>query len=314
MGRNHARVLSGLTGVRLVVGVDPVVDAPAELSIPTVKSVGEAIGFDLDMAVVAAPTSLHAEIGHQLASASVHTLIEKPLATSALDAFDLARAFASRGVVGCVGHIERYNPAIREIRTRFMEGAVGDLLQISTRRVGYIDRSRVPDVGVVLDLASHDIDLAMWVSGRRYSNIDARLKYLAGTDGCEDLAVLLGQLSSGVITSHFVSRASPFKERLLTLTGDCGVLQADTVSSSVTWIRRSSVIGMDEYPLDWPRTPISREDRAVYLSTDPEPLWVELDNFRRAVLGEDASIVSMFEGASVVQTAECALQSGSRNR
>ena len=109
----------------------------------------------------------------QLAEAGVHALIEKPVAPDAASARRIAQAFTSRGLVACVGHIERYNPALQEMRRRLANGELGELYQIATRRQGPFPE-RIADVGVVLDLATHDVDLTAWVAKRPYASLSAR--------------------------------------------------------------------------------------------------------------------------------------------
>jgi len=174
MGRNHARVLQIVDGVELVGVAEPNGDGNNMLrGIPVVPTVAELIGVGLDYAVVCCPTGLHEEVGLQLAEAGVPALIEKPLAPSVEASRRLVDAFESAGLVAGVGHIERYNPALQSLRTRLESGELGDVYQVVTRRQGPFPH-RIADVGVVMDLATHDIDLTAWVTGQAYTSISAR--------------------------------------------------------------------------------------------------------------------------------------------
>ncbi|GAB6985377.1 hypothetical protein JCM10369A_19010 [Nocardioides pyridinolyticus] len=137
IGRNHARLLNSLDGVTLVAVADPAGDkhgtAGAAKVVPTVA---EMIDHGLDFAVVATPTIYHLEAGLQLAAAGVPTLIEKPLATDVEESRQLVDAFEGAGLVNAVGHIERFNPALRALRARLEAGEIGDLYQVATRRQG----------------------------------------------------------------------------------------------------------------------------------------------------------------------------------
>ncbi|MFF4176424.1 Gfo/Idh/MocA family oxidoreductase [Streptomyces sp. NPDC001750] len=171
MGRNHARVLHGLEGVELVAGADPVAapgSAPA--GVPLVRSVAELAAAGIDYAVVACPTALHEEVALDLAERGIHALIEKPLAPSVRSAETIGRAFEKHGLVAAVGHIERFNPALRELRARLELGELGEFLQVVTRRQGPFP-ARIADVGVVYDLATHDIDLTAWLTNSRYESV-----------------------------------------------------------------------------------------------------------------------------------------------
>ena len=118
MGHNHARVLSVLDDIEFVGAADPVVDDErVSHGAPIVGCVDELLALRPDYVVVATPTATHHCLGLRLAEAGVHALIEKPLAPTVEGAQCLIDAFRSRGLVGGVGHIERYNPALQSLRT-----------------------------------------------------------------------------------------------------------------------------------------------------------------------------------------------------
>ena len=176
MGRHHARVLSELDGIELVGITDP--RCPDEGG-RFVHDVEALIRSGLDMAVLAVPTALHEPIALLLADAGVHALVEKPVAPDPAAAQRMAKAFDAAGVIGCVGHIERYNPALQEMRRRLADGELGEVFQVTTRRQGPYP-TRVEDVGVVLDLATHDVDLTAWVTQRDYADLSARTAHRSG--------------------------------------------------------------------------------------------------------------------------------------
>src|SRR5690606_6327732 len=137
MGRNHARVLGGLDGVDFVGIFDPAPNVPdAVEGHPVVHELDDLIALGIDYAIVAAPTVFHLEIGTRLAEAGIHALIEKPVASTAEDSRTLRDLFAAKGLVGGVGHIERYNPALQAARQRIADGMLGEIYQIATRRQG----------------------------------------------------------------------------------------------------------------------------------------------------------------------------------
>src|SRR5437764_4718086 len=189
MGRNHLRVLRELPGIEVVGAADPSPAARSAAPLDTVTAdVDELLGLGLDLCVVTAPTLAHVPIGLRLAAAGVHALIEKPLAADSASCLALAEEFERRGLVGCVGHIERYNTALRALRDRLPE--LGPLFQIATRRQGPFS-GRIRDVGVVMDLATHDIDLTCWVTGSSYLQVAAFTASPKGR-GHEDLVTVSG--------------------------------------------------------------------------------------------------------------------------
>ena len=117
------------------------------------------------------PTGDHLEVGLALADAGVHALISATCETSPA-ARQLRDAFAAAGLVGAVGHIERFNAALQELKHRLAHGQAGEIFQIATRRVGPFP-ARIRDVGVVKDLATHDIDMTAWIADSPYAHVQA---------------------------------------------------------------------------------------------------------------------------------------------
>ena len=221
MGRNHARVLTSMDGVDLAAVADPASTAPDSAIGPKVlSSVDDLLAAGIDYAVVAVPTAYHLEVGLQLAEAGVHALIEKPLADSTENAERLAIAFEKAGLVGATGHIERYNPSLQSARKRLEAGDLGEVYQIATRRQGPFP-GRISDVGVVKDLATHDIDLTMWVSQRDYQSVAGQTAHRSGREH-EDLVAFVGLLEGEIVTNHLVNWMSPLKERVTIITGERG--------------------------------------------------------------------------------------------
>ncbi|MFP5333964.1 MAG: Gfo/Idh/MocA family protein [Actinomycetes bacterium] len=308
MGRHHARVLRSLEGVELV-GVADSGGDPHRVAtgLPVAADVTELLEQDLDMCVVAVPTALHEEVGLQLAEAGVHTLIEKPLASDVTAARRVAAAFEARGLVGCVGHIERYNPALQSLRTRLANGDLGSVYQIATRRQGPFP-ARIADVGVVKDLGTHDIDLTAWVAQQEFAAVAARTAFKSGREH-EDLVALVGQLQDGTVTSHLVNWLSPMKERVTIVTGEKGTFVADTLTADLTFYANATV------PTQWESIAgfrgVSEGDMVRYAIPKPEPLRTEHEAFRDAVLGKPSDIVTMRSGLATVAVAEAVLESAS---
>jgi UDP-N-acetylglucosamine 3-dehydrogenase len=306
MGRNHARVLASLDGVRLVGIADPHPSADTTTyAAPLVPDVETLIGLGLDYCVVAAPTALHESVGAALAEAGVHALIEKPLAPDSPAAERLSKLFADRGLIGGVGHIERFNPALQEMRRRLDAGQLGDVFQVVTRRQGPFP-ARIADVGVVMDLATHDIDLTTWVTRRAYTTVAAHTAHRSGRDH-EDLVAVVGGLEDGTVASHLVNWLSPMKERVTVVTGERGCYVADTLTADLTFYANSSV------PTEWEALQnfrgVTQGDIVRYAIAKPEPLRAEHEAFRDAVRGLGAQIVTFEEGVRTVRTAEALLNS-----
>lgn len=306
MGQHHARVLSSLDGVDFVGIADPACESPPLLcSAGVVPHLDQLLDRGLDMCVVAAPTTMHEALGLRLAAAGVHTLIEKPLAADEAGAVRLAAAFDVAGLVGVVGHIERYNPALQNMRTRLEHEELGTVYQVSTRRQGPFP-ARIADVGVVKDLGSHDIDLTMWVTGSGYDSVSAYTAFRSGRSH-EDLVVVAGRLVDGTVTSHLVNWLSPNKDRVTVVTGARGSFVADTLTADLTFFENGSVATTWDAVAKF--RGVSEGNMIRYAFPKPEPLRAELEAFRDAVLGEDSQIVTMAEGAVALAVAEAVLVS-----
>jgi predicted dehydrogenase len=306
MGRHHARVLGSLPGVDLVAVADPGGDTHGVAGDrPLEDSIEGLIEHRLDYCMVAVPTIYHEPVGQALAAAGVHAIIEKPLAQDTPSAVRLANAFKDAGLVGAVGHIERYNPALQQARARLEAGELGDVYQVTTRRQGPFP-ARIADVGVVKDLGTHDIDLTAWVTQQTYTSVAARTAYKSGRQH-EDLVAVVGQLSGGTVTSHLVNWLSPLKERVTIITGERGAFVADTLTADLTFYANG------ELPNTWDDIAnfrgVSEGDVIRYAIAKPEPLRVEHENFRDAVLGKDADIVTMEQGLTTVRVAEACIES-----
>jgi UDP-N-acetylglucosamine 3-dehydrogenase len=306
MGRHHARILRSLEGVELVAVADPGGDPHgAAGGMEILPDVEALITVGVDYCMVAAPTAIHEEIGLSLASAGVHAMIEKPLAADVESARKLAEAFESAGLVAAAGHIERYNSALQNLRVRLEAGELGDVFQIATRRQGPFP-SRIADVGVVKDLATHDIDLTAWVAQAAYASVSARTSHKSGREH-EDLVAVTGLLVDGTVTSHLVNWLSPMKERVTVVTGERGAFVADTLHGDLTFHANGII------PTEWDDIArfrgVTEGDMIRYAIAKPEPLRTEHEAFRDAVLGKDADIVTMWQGLAAVRVAEAVLES-----
>lgn len=311
MGKNHVRVLSGLRGVELV-GVAEVLDfeqGSTGRDVPIYRGIRELLQSGLDYCVLAVPTSIHFEMAKILAESGVNALIEKPVTLNSKDAFELSQIFSSQNLVAGVGHIERFNPAVQEARLRMSYGFLGDLHHIETRRLSP-NPKRIVDVGVVHDLATHDVDLATWLTGQHYSSIQARI--LRHSDsGLEDFVVAIGNLSDSTVVSHSVNWINPFKERRVAITGEKGCFVIDTLTADLSFYSNTSE-SIDMSELAHLRGE-SEGDMVRFAIAKKEPLVLEHESFRDSLLGIDSGTVTIDEAARVMQVIEAILESDYSN-
>ncbi|MDJ0925026.1 MAG: Gfo/Idh/MocA family oxidoreductase [Acidimicrobiia bacterium] len=301
MGRHHARIWRQMEGVELVACADPAGDTwRAAVGVQVVPDVEDLIALGVDAVSVVVPSNHHEAVGIALAEAGINALIEKPVADSVAAARRLAKAFENAGLIGAVGHVERCNPALIEMRRRLHNDELGQVYSISTRRVGPFP-TRINDVGVVFDLATHDIDLIRWLCGPFDTLHSVSQSVVDGPQ--EDLVEVVGILESGVVATMSVNWVSPVKERRVSVVGTRGAFVADLLSADLTFHENGDV------PTDWDELSrlrgVTEGNRTTFALHKREPLAVELEAFRDAVLGDrDATIVPLSDGVGVLEMAE----------
>jgi UDP-N-acetylglucosamine 3-dehydrogenase len=307
IGRHHARLLQTSPRVVFAGAVDPGGDRfgalhDACLLHPDVD--GLLAAGRPDFAVVALPTEAHLPAVRRLAEAGVHVLVEKPLAASVSEAEELIAAVRAAGVHAAVGHVERFNPALLALRERIEE--VGEVVLVATERVGPFP-DRIRDVGVVKDLATHDLDIVRWLASSPVATVSAQTAHRMGREH-EDLVLVVGRLASEVPFTCTVDWLSPTKRRQSRVLGDRGMLVADTLSADLTLFRNGSVTS--EWTTAQALRGVSEGDATRFALSRREPLLVELEAFCDLLAGdEDAPVVTLEEGLEVVRCAEAVLAS-----
>jgi UDP-N-acetylglucosamine 3-dehydrogenase len=306
MGANHIRVLANLDGVELIGVADSAgISRALPSGVKVVNTVDELIKLKIDYCVISAPTASHEEIALKLINHGIHLLIEKPLAHTYESALRIVEAASKRNIIGAVGHIERYNSALQQARKRVQSGDLGVIYQVATRRQGPFP-SRIADVGVVKDLATHDIDLTSWITGKEYIQVSAHSAFRSGRQH-EDLITVSGLLEDSIVINHLVNWLSPLKERKTIITGEKGTFVADTLRADLTYYENGQ-IDISESEMARFRG-VTQGDVHIFAFEKPEPLFVEHSNFLNAILGKRADIVTLEAGATTVKIAEAVVES-----
>jgi UDP-N-acetylglucosamine 3-dehydrogenase len=232
MGSNHARVLSGLPGVALVGIVDPLPEhrarATAMVGCRAFESLDEMFDEGVDAITIAAPTHLHHEIALACITRNIHILVEKPVASTVQEGQDIVNAARSAGVTLMVGHVERFNPAVAAIKQAI---AGEDILSIGITRVGPFP-PRMSNVGVVIDLAVHDIDLIRWFTESDIIEVQPQLSSAIAER--EDIALLQFRTASGVLAHINTNWLTPFKARNVTVATRGKYVMGDLLTRQVT--------------------------------------------------------------------------------
>jgi len=232
MGANHARVFSGLPDVTLVGVADPNSQqrelVTRILGVPAVEDIDELLGPGLDAVTIAAPTHLHHELALKCIERGIHVLIEKPIASNVEEGRAMIAAAKRRGVKLMVGHVERFNPAVQAIKDAIRDE---DILSIGITRVGPFP-PRMSNVGVVIDLAVHDIDLIRWFTDSEIVEVQPQLSSAMAER--EDIALLQFRTASGVLAHINTNWLTPFKARTVHVATRRKYLIGDLLTRQVT--------------------------------------------------------------------------------
>jgi len=232
MGSNHARVLAGLPGISLTGIVDPLAahrTRAAELvGCTTFEDIDQLVAAGVDAVTVAAPTHLHHDISLDLIGRGIHVLVEKPIASTVEEGRAIVDAARKAGVTLMVGHVERFNPAVAAVK-QAIKGE--DILSIAITRVGPFP-PRMSNVGVVIDLAVHDIDLIRWFT--ESDIVDVQPQLASAVAEREDIALLQFRTESGVLAHINTNWLTPFKARSVTVATRGKYVMGDLLTRQVT--------------------------------------------------------------------------------
>ena len=302
MGAHHARLYRAIDGVELVA----VADQSNEL-----KAIAEQYGcagyrghFELlererpDLVSVAVPTSGHLEVVLEALRAGCHVLVEKPIAATSEQGEQLARAAEAAGLVLAVGHIERFNPAVRRLRDLIDAGTLGRITSCVARRVGVMP-PRVRDADIVIDMAVHDVDVLGYLLGSHPDRVRATGGRAWLSDRTDHAEILLDYGGIGCFIQ--VNWLTPVKIRTLAVTGESGYCELNYVTQELLHYRAP-----DAGPVGTFEEFVRRygETEAELISAPrEEPLRLEIEGFLAAVRG-DGRIVSPADAIAALRIAE----------
>ena len=247
MGRNHLRVLSDLEGVELVAICDAdahqLEAASRKHGVPGYRTWDEMLDREkLDAAVVAVPTKFHCEAGMAALDHGLHALVEKPSASSLEEGRRLVAAAKRAGKLLAVGHIERFNPAVRELQRRLDAGEGGRIYQLQAVRDGPF-ASRIRDVGVTIDLATHDVDVMRHLAGSDVHRLYAETEQRIHTER-EDMLNALLRFENGIVGVLQTNWLTPTKIRQLTVLGERGMFVCNYLTQDLTFYKNAEIDDM----------------------------------------------------------------------
>ncbi|MGD0765484.1 MAG: Gfo/Idh/MocA family oxidoreductase [Dehalococcoidia bacterium] len=310
MGVNHVRVYNEIEGVELVAVADVALERLEMVRRGGGPRVYEDYGRllaeeRLDVVSVCVPTRLHLEVALAVIAKGVALLVEKPIAATLDEGREMARAAREAGVPLMVGHVERFNPAVLEVKRRLQAGELGRVFQVFARRTGPFPK-RVRDVGVVHDLAPHDIDIMRFLLESEVERVYAETEQRISTEH-EDMLSGLLRFRNGAVGVLDVNWLTPIKVRQLSVLGERGLLLVDYLGEEVCFYRKAppETAGADAAPGSAPQ-PL-RFERG-------EPLRLELESFVTAVRRGEEPPVSAEEGLAALEVASLLVESARGGR
>ena len=315
MGRNHARVYAEMPAIELV-GVSDLNETAADKIARQYNCQAFTDYVTLldktkpDLLTIAVPTAEHLAVAMVAIERGIHLLIEKPIAFSVAEGQAIIDAAKDAGIVLMIGHIERFNPAVTALKTHLADGELGRVFQIDARRQGPFP-ARVQDVGVVIDLAVHDLDVMRYITGEEIERVYAETERRIHSSR-EDLLTGLVRLSDGAVGTLMINWLTPTKIRELTVTGERGMFRVDYLTQDLYFFENGTTSTADWHLRDLRGVTEGRMIR--HLVHKREPLRAELEAFVAAAQGESGVPITGEDGLQALRLAQAIVQSGEDNR
>jgi predicted dehydrogenase len=245
LGRIHARIAAGLPEIDLVAVADPVeanrTSVAQEAGTRAVAGYRDLIG-DIEAAVIATPTTYHHAIGMELLGCGIPLLIEKPIALTSAHANDLVALARQKGVTLQVGHVERFNPALTAVASDVRDPKYIE----ATRTSGYTFRST--DIGVVLDIMIHDLDVILALAKSHV--VDVQALGISVLGGHEDMATARLTFASGCVAQVSASRVSFQQRRTMQIFTARGSASINFATHEASVVKPSDAVMRREFRAD----------------------------------------------------------------
>ncbi len=310
MGRHHVRVYSELENAALCGVADANFSAASALAgahgARAYSDYCEMLAKEKpDLVSIAVPTSLHKKIALDCFGAGCSVLVEKPIAQSGQDAREMIAKADETGLKFMIGHIERFNPVILKLKELLEKKALGKIFRMEADRIGPFPE-RVRDVGIVVDLAVHDIDIARFVLGCEVTRVFAETQQKIHTQH-EDLLCAVMRFENGAVCSLNVNWLTPTKIRKVFVTGEKGMLAADYITQKMTLYENAATTDAGfQSVFEGTAREIEVEKK--------EPLRAELEHFAECVAKNKEPAVTGTDGLKALEIALAMLESSKKGQ
>jgi len=312
MGYNHLRVYSEMEDVE-VVGVSDLNRERLQLvedrfSVNTYTSYEDLFEKENPEAVsITVPTSGHEKVATYALEKGAHVLVEKPIAATVEEGMRLIALAKKLDRQLMVGHIIRFNPAMQSLKTRLDNGDLGKIFQIFCRRAGPFP-ARIRDVGVVVDLAPHDVDVMRFLTGMNPMRVYAETEQQIHTDH-EDLLFGLLRFPGGITGALEINWLTPTKMRETLVLGEKGLFRVDDLMQDLYFYENTQAVGELWSPFRTIRG-VSEGSMTRFPIKRQEPLKAELLAFIDAIRKGHKMPVTGQDGLEALRLSLALVESG----
>jgi predicted dehydrogenase len=312
MGRNHARIYSEIDELELVAVADPSAEALGRLTqrhnVTTYTDYRAMLQHEqLDLVSIVVPTEQHFAVAQDVLRAGVPVLVEKPIAATVAEGTALVALAEELDVLLTIGHIERFNPAIIALKQQLDRGALGKIYQIGARRIGPFP-SRITDVGVVVDLATHDLDIMHYLTNSHVTRLHAEIGQRLHT-AHEDFLLALLRFDNDIAGVLEINWLTPTKVRELSVIGERGMFVANYLTQDLFFYENDAA----PHGQEWHEAAVMgvTEGRMIRFKVNKkEPLRAELEAFASAVRTRQPAPVSGMDGLVALSVAQALTEAG----
>jgi len=263
-----------------------------------------------DCVSICVPTSAHKKVATYFIEKKVPCLLEKPIAATVAEAREISDAAKKSGSLVLIGHIERFNPAIRQLKKMVDAGQLDSIFLVDAERVAPLP-VRIQDVGVIIDLAVHDIDIFHFILGKKTESVYASVRGVSRKD-VEDFGEAIFKFPDGTVAHQRVNWLTPTKIRKLKVFGKKGMVEVDYIAQDLYFYENVTVPDQVDYTsIQFGVT--EGEMRKLKINKE-EPLKTELSHFVKCVQGKEKPVISIEESIWAIQVAEAMKRSSKEGK
>jgi UDP-N-acetylglucosamine 3-dehydrogenase len=305
MGRHHARIYHQLTTTKLVAIADPDKSKGEEIAkkyftkyYPNYKDLLN--NEKIDLISIAAPTKFHKEIALACINFGINILIEKPIASTVNEAKQIVQKAKTKGIKFTVGHIERFNPAVLKLKEMIDEDKLGEIVMISTFRMGPTP-VQIKDANVIVDIGVHDIDIMNWLFGKLPERVYSRGgKALLKNQEDHVEAFLDYGHGGGMLVANWIT---PLKVRKLTASGKKAYVELNYITQELDLYESNALLSYDDFG-DFLVKFGEDQNKKIIKVKNIEPLKAEIQAFVKCIINNERPCVTAREAIDALAIAQ----------